>query len=79
LGAARPAASHPHASWLSLGVYAYKVDPISFFRLDSPECLCARWRMGRMGLPTVFRMEGGYSIEQTGINTVKVLRGFEDA
>jgi acetoin utilization deacetylase AcuC-like enzyme len=64
---------------VSLGVDAYKDDPISFFKLDSPDFTDAGRRIGRMGLPTVFCMEGGYAIEQVGINTVNVLEGFEDA
>ena len=64
---------------VSLGVDAHKDDPISFFRLDSPDFLDAGRRIGRMGLPTVFCMEGGYAIEKVGVNTVNVLEGFEDA
>lgn len=64
---------------VSLGVDAYKEDPISFFKLDSPDFMDAGRRIGKMGLPTVFCMEGGYAIEAVGINTVNVLEGFEDA
>jgi acetoin utilization deacetylase AcuC-like enzyme len=64
---------------VSLGVDAYKDDPISFFKLDSPDFLDMGRRIGRLGLPTVFCMEGGYAIEQVGVNTVNVLEGFEDA
>jgi acetoin utilization deacetylase AcuC-like enzyme len=64
---------------VSLGVDAYKEDPISFFRLESEDFAEAGRRIGRMGLPTVFCMEGGYAIEQVGVNTVNVLEGFKDA
>lgn len=64
---------------ISLGVDAYKDDPISFFKLDSDDFTDAGRRIGRMGLPTVFCMEGGYAIEAVGINTVNVLEGFLDA
>jgi acetoin utilization deacetylase AcuC-like enzyme len=64
---------------VSLGVDAYKDDPISFFKLDSPDFTDCGRRIGRMGLPTVFCMEGGYAIEQVGVNTVNVLEGFENA
>jgi acetoin utilization deacetylase AcuC-like enzyme len=30
-------------------------------------------------LPTLFVMEGGYAVEEIGINTVNVLMGFEGA
>lgn len=61
---------------VSLGVDTYKDDPISFFKLDSPDFSDCGQRIGRMGLPTVFIMEGGYAIEQVGVNTVNVLEGF---
>ncbi|MGF1660200.1 MAG: histone deacetylase family protein [Rubrimonas sp.] len=64
---------------VSLGVDAYKDDPISFFRLASPDFLDAGRRIGRLRLPSVFCMEGGYAIEAVGINAVNVLEGFEDA
>lgn len=64
---------------VSLGVDAYKDDPISFFTLDSPDFTDCGRRIGRMGLPTVFCMEGGYAIEKVGLNTVNVLEGFADA
>lgn len=64
---------------VSLGVDAYKDDPISFFKLDSLDFTDCGHRIGRMGLPTVFCMEGGYAIEQVGVNTVNVLEGFANA
>jgi acetoin utilization deacetylase AcuC-like enzyme len=64
---------------VSLGVDAFKDDPISFFKLESDDFTDAGRRIGRMGLPSVFCMEGGYAIEAVGINTVNVLEGFEDA
>jgi acetoin utilization deacetylase AcuC-like enzyme len=64
---------------VSLGVDAYKEDPISFFRLESDDFTDTGRRIGRMNLPTVFCMEGGYAIEAVGINTVNVLEGFADA
>ena len=35
-------------------------------------------RIARLGLPTLFVMEGGYAVEEIGINAVGVLTGFED-
>lgn len=63
---------------VSLGVDAYKEDPISFFRLESEDFTDTGRRIGRMKLPTVFCMEGGYAIEAVGVNTVNVLEGFKD-
>lgn len=64
---------------VSLGVDAYKEDPISFFKLESDDFTDAGRRIGRMKLPTVFCMEGGYAVEAVGVNTVNVLEGFKDA
>ncbi|WP_299027796.1 histone deacetylase family protein [uncultured Sulfitobacter sp.] len=64
---------------VSLGVDAYKEDPISFFKLESDDFTDAGRRIGAMKLPTVFCMEGGYAVEAVGINTVNVLEGFKDA
>jgi acetoin utilization deacetylase AcuC-like enzyme len=76
---ARIRAHGAEALVVSLGVDAYREDPISFFRLDSDDFREAGRRIGRLGLPTVFCMEGGYAIEAVGINTVNVLEGFADA
>ena len=64
---------------LSLGVDAYREDPISFFRLDSDDFLDMGHRIGRLALPTVICFEGGYAIEQVGVNAVNVLEGLEGA
>ena len=34
-------------------------------------------RISGLGLPTVFVMEGGYAVEEIGVNTINVLMGFE--
>lgn len=61
---------------VSLGVDAFKEDPISFFRLESSHFKDAGKEIAALQLPTVFAMEGGYAIEAVGINTVNVLEGF---
>ena len=35
-------------------------------------------RIGRLGLPTVLCLEGGYAVEAVGVNVVNVLEGVED-
>ena len=35
--------------------------------------------IGRLGLPTLFVMEGGYALDDIGTNVVNVLTGFEAA
>ena len=64
---------------VSLGVDTFKADPISFFKLESDDYKVYGERLARLGLPTLFVMEGGYAVEEIGINTVNVLTGFEDA
>lgn len=61
---------------VSLGVDAYKEDPISFFKLESESFLRAGKEIAALKLPTVFIMEGGYAIEAVGVNTVNVLEGY---
>ncbi|MFN3616347.1 MAG: histone deacetylase family protein, partial [Rubrimonas sp.] len=64
---------------ISLGVDTFERDPISFFRLTSPDFLDYGRRIGRLGLPTLFALEGGYAVEEIGVNVVNVLQGFEEA
>lgn len=64
---------------VSLGVDAFKDDPISFFTLESADFADCGRRIAAASLPTVFVMEGGYAIEAVGINTVNVLEGFSGA
>ena len=64
---------------VSLGVDTFKNDPISQFKLDSPDYLRMGERIARLGKPTLFVMEGGYAVEEIGINAVNVLEGFESA
>jgi len=68
----------PDALVVSLGVDTYKDDPISFFKLESDDYRVYGERLARLNLPTLFVMEGGYAIEQVGVNAVNVLEGFEN-
>ncbi|MDD9978438.1 MAG: histone deacetylase family protein [Boseongicola sp.] len=61
---------------ISLGVDAYKEDPISFFKLESEDFTRIGERIGKLRKPTVFCMEGGYAVDAIGVNTVNVLEGF---
>ena len=67
----------PNALVVSLGVDAYREDPISFFRLESEDFRSCGARIARLRLPTLFVMEGGYAVDEIGVNTVNVLEGFE--
>ncbi len=69
----------PDALVVSLGVDTFKEDPISFFKLESEDFLAYGARIEKLKLPTLFVMEGGYAVEEIGINTVNVLEGFVGA
>jgi acetoin utilization deacetylase AcuC-like enzyme len=64
---------------VSLGVDTFEKDPISFFKLVSDDFTDMGGRIARLDLPTLFVMEGGYAVEEIGVNTVNVLTGFEKA
>jgi len=67
----------PNALVISLGVDTFKNDPISFFKLESEDFRTYGADIAKLDLPTLFVMEGGYDIDEIGINTVNVLQGFE--
>lgn len=64
---------------ISLGVDTFEKDPISFFKLKSEDFSTMGADIASLGLPTVFLMEGGYAVEEIGLNTVNTLQGFQDA
>jgi acetoin utilization deacetylase AcuC-like enzyme len=61
---------------VSLGVDAFRDDPISFFKLSSDDFTRCGARIAHAGLPTVFVLEGGYAVEAIGVNVVNALEGF---
>lgn len=67
----------PDALVVSLGVDTFERDPISRFRLVCDDYPKIGARLSRLGLPTLFVMEGGYAVDEIGINAVGVLEGFE--
>ncbi len=72
-------AYQPDALVIALGVDTFEDDPISFFKLTSADYLLMGERLGKLNLPTLFTMEGGYDVEAIGVNVVNVLKGFERA
>ncbi len=66
----------PDALVVSLGVDTFKDDPISFFKLASEDFTRYGETLGRLNIPTLFVMEGGYAVSEIGVNTVNVLDGF---
>ena len=63
---------------VSLGVDTFERDPISRFRLRTDDYPRIGRRIAALGLPTLFVMEGGYAVEEIGVNAVGVLTGFEE-
>jgi acetoin utilization deacetylase AcuC-like enzyme len=74
---ARVADYAPDVLIISLGVDTFETDPISFFKLTSDDFTTYGADIARLNLPTLFVMEGGYDIDEIGINAVNVLQGFE--
>ena len=64
---------------VSLGVDTFENDPISFFKLTSDDFTTYGADIAALGLPTLFVMEGGYDVDEIGVNTVNVLSGFDAA
>ncbi len=61
---------------VSLGMDTFEGDPISGFKLKTDDYLRIGERLAKAGLPAVFIFEGGYAVEEVGVNTVNVLQGF---
>jgi acetoin utilization deacetylase AcuC-like enzyme len=71
------AANKPDVVVISLGVDTFEKDPISKFKLRSEHYPLIGARIAKLGLPTLFVMEGGYAVAEIGINAVGVLTGFD--
>ena len=63
---------------VSLGVDIFEDDPISAFTFQHADFIALGQRLAAAGLPCVFLMEGGYAVEDIGVNVVNVLQGFEE-
>lgn len=64
---------------VSLGVDTFENDPISHFLLTSGDFTRMGECIAGIGIPTLFVMEGGYMVDEIGINAVNTLQGFENA
>jgi len=62
---------------VSLGVDTFAGDPISGFQLRSADYLRVGEEIADAGLPTAFVFEGGYAVDEIGVNVVNVLEGFQ--
>ena len=67
----------PDALVISLGVDTFEKDPISKLKLRSEDYIRIGEAIARLKRRTLFVMEGGYAIEELGLNTVNLLQGFE--
>jgi acetoin utilization deacetylase AcuC-like enzyme len=70
-------AYRPDVVVVSLGVDTFEKDPISKFKLKTEDYPRIGKRIAALGLPTLFVMEGGYAVEEIGVNAVGVLTGFK--
>jgi acetoin utilization deacetylase AcuC-like enzyme len=75
----RTSAYGPDAVVVSLGLDTFERDPISRFRLKTDDYPRVGERIAGLKRPTLFVMEGGYAVEELGVNTVGVLTGFAQA
>ncbi len=74
---ARVIAHKPDFVIISLGVDTFKDDPISHFLLESDDFHRMGGCIATTGIPTLFVMEGGYMVDDLGVNAVNVLQGYE--
>ena len=61
---------------ISLGVDTYIDDTVGGFDLFSEDYLSLSGMIGESQLPTHFVMEGGYAMDDLGINVANVISGF---
>lgn len=64
---------------VSLGVDTFENDPISFFKLSTHDYLDVGQCISSLNCPTLFLLEGGYSVEAIGQNVANVLTGFHQS
>jgi len=69
----------PDALVVSLGVDAFEGDPISRFALSSADFSRIGGKLAKLGVRTLFCLEGGYAVEPIGVNAVNVLSAFESS
>lgn len=70
------AAYGPRFLVISAGLDTFDGDPLGDFKLSTPGFGAIGAQIARLGLPTLFVQEGGYAIEQLGLNVAALLGGF---
>jgi acetoin utilization deacetylase AcuC-like enzyme len=78
MAVARVAHHNADALVISLGLDTFIDDPISKFALTSDDFTRLGARIKKLGVPTIFILEGGYAAAALGTNAVNVLAGFEN-
>jgi acetoin utilization deacetylase AcuC-like enzyme len=66
----------PDALVVSLGVDTFEADPISEFKLQTCDYPQIGAALAAIGRPTVLVQEGGYAVEEIGVNVAGVLGAF---
>ena len=61
---------------VSFGADTWAGDPISDFRLETPDYAVLAADIAAAGLPTAIVMEGGYAVDALGANVASLLSGF---
>ena len=61
---------------ISYGADTYAGDPISHFRLETPDYVVIAGRIAALNLPSLVVMEGGYAVDALGANVAGFLSGF---
>jgi acetoin utilization deacetylase AcuC-like enzyme len=67
----------PDALVVALGLDTFADDPTTYFGITTEDFSRMGEAIGGIGLPTLIVLEGGYSVEWIGANTVSFLRGIE--
>lgn len=68
----------PDALVVSLGLDTYVDDPTTYFGIRTDDYVHMGNRIGALGLPTLVVLEGGYSAEHIGANSLSFLTGLEE-
>jgi acetoin utilization deacetylase AcuC-like enzyme len=69
----------PDALVVALGLDTFAGDPTTHFDITTDDFARIGEAIGRLGLPTLVVLEGGYSVDWIGANTVSFLTGIESA
>ena len=62
---------------VSFGADTFEADPISHFAIRTGDYAAMAGAVGRLGLPTLVVMEGGYAAAALGANVARFIGGLE--